>query len=255
MSEGAVYDLVPIRAVLHEQNEGGGAVLLMKDGSFRMIIRSGSVNFDMKNPHEQRGLTHAFGALVNSLEVDFPIEIVSRSKTINVDDYTKQFEHRIINEHTPQAVKELIQSHIQHFKSQIKTNKIMQRELYIVVPWKGVRGPISKGAGDEIPFASLFKSFSRKVERAAVDYKPTDLEITTAKQQLDIRSSQVMARLSQMGVWSYRLGEREIKRLFYSLYHPSLSDRQREPGEDSAGLLPGGFSSPALKPSIGNGGA
>lgn len=236
------HDLVPVRKILPEQNQGQGAVLLMKDGAFRMILRTGAVNFDMKNPMEQRGLTHAFGALVNSLEVNFPLQIVSRSKTINVEDYTNQFTHRLQNDHTPLPIKQLIETHIKHFKTQIKSNKIMQRELLVVIPWKGVRGPITKGTSDEIPFAGLVKSFSRKVERSQTNYKPSDLEINAAKNQLDIRSSQVMGRLNSMGVWSYRLGQEEVRKLLYSLYHPALSDRQRDPGFDSDGLLPGGFS-------------
>lgn len=245
---GASHDLVPVRKIMPEQAPGQGAILLMKDGSFRMIVKSGAVNFDMKNPYERQGLTHAFGALVNSLEVDFPLEIVSRSKTINVEDYTSQFTPRLQNDKTPEAVKRLIMSHVDHFQKQVRTSKIMQRELLLVVPWKGVRGPITKGAGDEIPFAALFKGLGRKVEKAQVNYKPTDLEITTAKQQLDIRSSQVVARLQQMGVWALRLDQDEVRRLLYSLYHPSLSDRQRDPGFDSEGLLPSGFSSPSVKP-------
>lgn len=247
---GASHELVPIRKILPEQSEGQGSIILMKDGSFRMIIKSGAVNFDMKNPYERQGLTHAFGALVNSLEVDFPLQIVSRSKTINVSDYTRQFDQRLQNDRTPEAVKRLIMSHTDHFQKQVRTSKIMQRELLLVVPWKGVRGPVTKGAADEIPFAALFKGLTRKVERSQVNYKPTDLEITTAKQQLDIRSSQVIARLQQMGVWAYRLDQDEVRKLLYSLYHPSLSDRQRDPGFDSEGLLPSGFSSPSTKPTF-----
>ena len=247
---GASHDLVPVRKILPEQSPGQGAILLMKDGSFRMIIKSGAVNFDMKNPYERQGLTHAFGALVNSLEVDFPLQIVSRSKTINVEDYTNQFLPRLENSQTPEAIKGLIMTHTDHFQKQVKTNKIMQRELYIVVPWKGVRGPVTKGAGDEIPFASLFKGLSRKIEKSQTNYKPNDLEITTAKQQLDIRSSQVVARLNQMGVWALRLDQDGIRKLLYSLYHPSLSDRQRDPGFDSEGLLPSGFSTPGSKPTF-----
>jgi hypothetical protein len=243
---GASSELVPVRAVLPAQRPEAGAVLVMRDGSFRMIIRSGAVNFDMKSPAEQGGLTFAFGELVNSLEVDFPLQIVSHSKLLDIDAYVRQYEQRLANERTPPQIRRLIQAHKEHFENQVKTNKLLQREIYVVVPWKGTDGPVEKSITDDIPFAGLLKVVTRNLERKLTQRAPTDLEIATARQQLELRSDQVLERLEQMGIWGRRLDEDEVRRLLYSLYHPSLSERQADPGYDTGGQLFGGFSAESL---------
>lgn len=246
-SYGSSKNLVPVHALIPEKAPGMGAILVMKDGSFRMILRTGAVNFDMKNLNEQGGLTYAFGMLVNSLDVDFPIEITSRSKLLDVDAYMLQFESRLQNERTPEPIRRLIQDHKSHFEQTVKTNKLLQRELYVAIPWKGTRGPLSPSFADEIPLAPIFKAVTKRIEEQKLaQFKPSDLDITTARQQLEIRSDQIIARLAQMSIWARRLSEDEVRKLLYSLFHPSLSARQADPGRDTGGTLLGGFSAEGL---------
>jgi hypothetical protein len=251
--------LVPVHSIIPEQRPGTGAILVMRDGSFRMIIRSGAVNFDMKSQAERGGLTFAFGAMVNSLEVEFPIEIVSHSKMLDIDAYVRQFEPHLQNDRTPDAIRRLISEHKQHFETTVKSNKLLQREIYIAVPWKGVRGPVSRGVLDEVPLAPVFKALSRKAESMAVENEPpSDLEIATARQQLEIRSDQIVLRLSQMGIIGRRLGEDDVRRLLYGLFNPSLAERQKQPGRDADGMIHGysseGQMAPKRRPSLPDGG-
>lgn len=232
--------LVPVHSIIPPQRPGDGAILVMRDGSFRMIIRSGAVNFDMKSQTERGGLTFAFGAMINSLEVEFPIEIVSHSKMLDIDAYVRQFEPHLQNDRTPDAIRRLIAEHKQHFEGTVKSNKLLQREIYISVPWKGVRGPVSRGVFDEVPLAPVFRALSRKAESLAVEKAPpSDLEIATSRQQLEIRSDQIIQRLSQMGLMGKRLDEEETRQLLYGLFNPSLAERQKTPGRDSDGMLHG----------------
>jgi len=236
-----------VHSVVPEQRPGDGAILVMRDGSYRMIIRTGAINFDMKSPIERGGLTFAFGSMVNSLEVDFPLAIISHSKILDIEAYVRQFDARLANERTPPAIRKLIQTHITHFRDQVKNKRLLQRELYVVVPWKGVRDPVKKKVSDEVPFMGLFRAVSRDLEtKLTLDHKPTDLDIATARQQLEIRSNQITGRLGNMNIWSRRLNEDDVRKLLYGLYHPALSERQRDPGLDSGGTLLGGFSAEGL---------
>lgn len=240
--------LVPVHSVIPEQRPGSGSILIMRDGSFRMIIRSGAVNFDMKSQTEQGGLTFAFGAMINSLEVDFPIEIVSHSKQLDIDAYVRQFEARLQNDRTPDAIRKMIDHHCRHFEGTVKQNKLLQRELYVVVPWKGVNGPISRGVIDEVPLAPIFKAISRKASALQIENDPpSDLEIATARQQLDMRSEQIIMRLGQMGLEGRRLDEDEVRLLLYGIFHPSLAERQSTPGRDTGGMIHG-YSSETVSP-------
>jgi hypothetical protein len=244
--------LVYVHSILPEQVEGSGSIIIMRDGSFRMILRTGAINFDMKSYHERGGLTAAFGNLVNSLEVGFPLQIVSHSKVLNAETYIKQFDSRLDNRNTSDHIRRLINSHIAHFREQVRDNNLLQRELYVVIPWKGITTPEKKNALDDIPFLGFLKGVSEDVEdRRAIENKPTDIEITRANQQLEMRSSHVMSRLSGMSIWSKRLNEDEIRKLLYSYYHPGLSERQTDPGIDSRDHIMGGFSTQGLPASRG----
>ncbi len=245
---GSTSDLVPIYALLPEEEDGGGAILIMNDGSFRMLIRSSSINFDLKDPIERRALTLAFGALVDSLNVEFPLQIVSHSKSLNIDQYVEQFEPRLANANTPEALKPLIRAHQQHFVDSVKQEKLLQREIYLVIPWKGIAGPLARKTADEIPGAQLVKVLSRNMEKRLAEKRPTDMEVSTARQQLERRSDSMLARLQQIGVEGRRLGEEELRHLLYSLFHPSLSERQRHPGIESEDSMITGFSAPGRVP-------
>lgn len=239
-------NLVPVHSVVPEQKKGEGAILILRDGSFRMILRTGAVNFDMKSPNERSALTFGFGSLVNSLEVGFPIQIVSHSKILDVENYIRQFDSRLANRNTPEAIRQMIESHLAHFRAQVQQNNILQREHFIVIPWKGVAGT-KKSTIDEVPFAGFLKSIASDIEeRKLLEHKPTDLDIATARQQLDIRSHQVIARLQAMQIWARRLNEEDVRKLLYGLFHPGLSERQRDPGLDTGGSLVAGFSSEGL---------
>lgn len=244
---GSSAALVPIHSIIPEQEPGGGAILVMRDASFRMLVQTSSVNFDMKSEAERRSLTLAFGALVDSLEVDFPIQIVSHSQPVDTNAYAAQFEPRLRNDNTPPQVKHLIRSHLQHFEESVKRNKMFLREVYVVIPFKGTQGPFESGVLDQIPGASLVRALGRKMDEKKIDHKPTDMEIAAARQTLEIRSNQILARLYQIGLDAQRLDADEVRSLLYRLYHPSLSERQRDPGFEDEEML-AGFSAPPLTP-------
>lgn len=235
-------DLVPVASVLPEEGPGAGALLVMKSGSFRMLLRCGAVNFDMKSAAEQAALTYAFGSLVNSLEVSVPIEIVAHSKRLDVDAYSRQYNSRLASERTPPQIRRLIRAHVEHFESHVKQHNLLQREFYIALPFKGVKGPRTKSFSDSVPLAPLIKRVFSDIERKAVHFEPTDLDIMTARQQLDLHADQIQGHLDQMGIWSERLDEDDVRKLLYELYNPSLAERQSAPVGDYEGRLIPGFS-------------
>jgi hypothetical protein len=234
--------------MLPEEREGEGALLIMRNGAFRMVLRCGAINFDMKSPAEQAGITYAFGALVNTLDVNGPIEIVAHSKRLDVDAYARQFSARLASERTPPQIRRLIQAHVEHFEQHVKQNNLLQREFYIVLPWKGVAGPITKRFTDDLPLAPLFKRIFANIEKSADPIEPSDFDISTARQQLDLRAEQIEGRLQDMGIWCERLNEEGLRQLLYELYNPRLAERQGAPTGDFENRLIPGFSAERLSP-------
>jgi hypothetical protein len=239
-------EMVPVKAVLPENRPGSGALLIMRDGSFRLVCRTGSVNFDMKAPLEQASITYAFGALVNTLTPDFQLQIVSHSKRLDVDAYVRQFDNRLRSQRTPPKIRELISSHCQHFEGQVKQTNLLTREIYVVLPYKSLDGPFTRNVSDEIPLFGLFRALTKGVEKKLMVHDPTDLEITTARQQLELRLGRISDRLADAGIYCHPLDETGIKRLLYEFYNPTRSEIQRDPGMDADGSLLSGFSAESL---------
>lgn len=235
-------NLVPVKAVLDEHRPGSGSAIIMNDGSFRIIIQTGAVNFDMKAPLEQAGLAGAFGSMLNNLDVDFPLEIVSHAKRLDVDAYVRQFETRLQSSKTPPQIRRLIQSHKEHFEDQVKVQNLLQRQIYITIPWKSNQGPLSPSFADDVPFSNIFKRVMKNTEEKLVQKVPTDLEVSQARQQLDIRADQVCDRIHQMGIKTARLDVEGVRKLLYEFYNPSLAQIQSDPGQDSGGSMMGAFS-------------
>lgn len=236
-------DLVPVYRVMPERRPGDGAVIVLRDGSFRLLLRAGAINFEMKSPAEQAAITYAFGEMVNTLDPDFRVQIASHAKALDVDAYARQFEGPLASERTPAMIRRLIEAHIEHFESQVKVQHLLQRELYVVISWKVRQGPVKRSFSDDIPLSSITKAFTANVERKLIDYIPDDLEVATAIQRLDLRADQIGARLENLGISVHRLDDEEVKNLLFDFYHPS--DRTRAAGNHSDGMLMPAFSAEA----------
>jgi len=241
--------LVYVHSILAERSPGDPAVLVMRDGSFRAIIKTGAVNFDMKSPQEQKRLCYGFGSMCNSLEEGFAIQILSHSKLVDVQTYRQQYQQRLKNRNTSEKMRKLMASHLQHFESQVAYSRIMQRENFVVISWKGDPKLNEKSALDDVPFVSMFAAVKENVEeKMALANKPNDMEISLAQNQIDIRTRHICSRLSGLGIWTKPLRRDEVRRLIYSYFHPDLSERQRDPGIENENLV-SGFSNQNALPS------
>lgn len=223
-------DLVPVWRVLPEYADGAGALLVMRDGSFRMILRVGSVNFDMKSDTEKAGISNAFGQMLNSLQPGTGMQIFLHSKRLDSGAYMRQFEARLADPNLPPALRQIIEDRLRHFEYQVLSNNLLKRDFYIVLPHEGAYDPVGERLTDNIPGAAIFNAFLRigakKVEGLGeMHIDPLDIDV--ARQQLDLRAQQITGFLEQLGIRSERLGAEEVRTLFYELYHPGLAERQK----------------------------
>jgi fatty acid desaturase len=58
-------------------------IIIMKDGSSRLIMRCSTINFLLKNNDEQDSIIISYQRFLNSL--DFPIQILVRSKKLDIE--------------------------------------------------------------------------------------------------------------------------------------------------------------------------
>lgn len=165
------------------------SVLLLPNNEYRIIIETSSINFHLMSEDEQDAVVDIYKAFLNSLS--FPIQIVQKVRALDLDDYLQSFESKKEKE-TVEVYKNQIDGYTKYVKSLVKTNKILSRQFYIVIPYH------TKG-------------------------KET-LEV--AREQLANRLAVAEKGLGNVGIKTRLLNSFELLNLFYSSYNASDAKQQ-----------------------------
>ena len=92
------------------------------------VIKVESINFSMKTQKEKDTIGYAFQKLLNS--IDFPVQILMTTETLNLDSYLGVLEKKMIdNNH-----KKIFDSYQNHMKSLVEKDGAMNRNFYVVIP-------------------------------------------------------------------------------------------------------------------------
>lgn len=164
-------------------------VLLLPDNEYRVIIETSSINFHLMSEDEQDAVVDIYKAFLNSLS--FPIQILQKVRALDIDDYLQTFEHKKTNE-TVAIYKKQIDSYTKYVQSLVKTNKILSRQFYIVIPYH------TKGK------------------------ESTEV----AREQLENRLAIVEKGLSNVGIKTRLLNSLEMLDLFYGSYNETDAKQQ-----------------------------
>ncbi|MCK9378774.1 MAG: conjugal transfer protein TraC [Candidatus Moranbacteria bacterium] len=210
--------------LLHENKKSGGenssqkyvdieeiknGVVVMKNGSLRMVFLVSSINFDLKSTDEQDAIISQYQNFLNSL--DFPVQIVISSRRFNINPYLK-----IIAEKEKVQKNELLRMQITEYGNFIKRltdmTQIMSKFFYVVIPFSPVE---SKNEGF---FEKLINIFNPK-QQTMVRKEFFEAHVS----QLWQRAKQVEAALGGAGLKMTPLETEELIELYYNSYNPSLT--------------------------------
>ena len=190
-------------------NEIKDGIVVMRDGSLRMVILASPINFDLKSPQEQDAIEYAYQGFLNGLH--FPIQIVIRSRKLELDNYLEKMEVIQANEESP-LIAGLMEDYIYNVRGLLDQVNIMNKEFYIVVPY--YLESISKSRDNAgFKFASLFKSNTDEVQTKEV--------FEQRRRDLIQRTNIVAQGLAQMGVRAAVLSTQEVIELYYTSYNQS----------------------------------
>ena len=165
------------------------SVLLLPNNEYRIVIETSSINFHLMSEDEQDAVVDIYKAFLNSLS--FPIQIVQKVRALDLDDYLQGFEAKKDKENI-EVYKNQIDGYTKYVKSLVKTNKILSRQFYIVIPYH------AKG-------------------------KET---LETAREQLANRLAIAEKGLGNVGIKTRLLNSLELLDLFYSSYNASDAKQQ-----------------------------
>ena len=164
-------------------------ILLLPNHEYRLVLHVSSVNFELKSEDEQDALIETYQSFLNSLAGD--LQIIVRVRELDIDEYVQNLESRLSSE-TEKIYVSQINNYTAFVKSLIKSNRILSRQFYVVVSYRG-------------------------------DKKQ---EFDIAKEQIGIRADIIAKGLMRLGIQSKSLSGLELVDMFYSFYSPRQAKSQ-----------------------------
>lgn len=167
-------------------------LVLLKNGGVAMVLQTTAVNFDLLSDREQLAIIDGFAAMLNSLS--FPIQIVIRSKRLNIANYLN-----LLTQAEAKQTNPLLKNMMRHYQSfvsaLIRENEVLDKKFYVVLPVSYLELGI---IGDS----------QKNLQKAATILIP--------------RKDHAVKLMARMGLKATQLDTEKLTRLFYDYYNESL---------------------------------
>jgi hypothetical protein len=171
---------------LIDVNDG---VLRFSANRYRLVLKTTSINFELKSEEERDAIIDIYEGFLNS--ISFPLQILIRTREIDIDEYLKRNDQKVINELIT-VYKNQLKQNSQFIKSLISENKILSRHFYIVIPYQTEK----------------------------------KIKFNIAREQLTLRASIITKNLNRLGINCHEFDSLEAIDLFYSFYNPISAKNQ-----------------------------
>jgi type IV secretory pathway VirB4 component len=185
--------------------------LVLKNGSVRAVLKTTSINFNLKSEQEQDAIIHGYQGFLNSLE--FPIQILVKSKKLDIDDYIDQIE-KLGEKQENKLLQEQTFEYAAYIKRLIEYADIMEKEFYVIVPHEPAR---TQGL-------NIFQGFFQRLapKDSYADIKKRHEEFNKLKKQLAQKVNVVKTGLEACGLRVKQLETQGLIELFYNSYNPTI---------------------------------
>lgn len=187
-------------------------IVVMRDGSLRMIILCSPTNFDLKSPAEKDAIEFAYQGFLNGLH--FPIQIIVQSRKIDLDAYLTKLEGIQSNQANP-LLASLMEDYVLNIRGLLDEVNIMEKRFYVVVPYYT----------DILSKANILTKL-RGATNSNTEVTQTTGEYEQRKRDLLQRTNLVATGLAQVGVRAAVLNTQEVIELFYNSYNIAESQSQ-----------------------------
>lgn len=188
-------------------------VVIMRDGSLRMIVLCSPTNYDLKSPAEKDAIEYSYQGFLNGLH--FPIQIVIQSRRIDLDPYLEKLEQGLADQTNP-LLASLMEDYIFNIRDLLNEVNIMDKRFYVVVPYFVAED--KKGPNVFSQLGALFKG--------PQDVVQTSGQYEERRRELIQRTNTVAQGLAQIGIRTAVLRTQEIIELFYNSYNVDESQVQ-----------------------------
>ncbi len=192
-------------------------IMIMKDGSSRMILKVHAMNFNLKSTEEQDAILISYQRFLNSL--NFPIQIVIRSVKVDIEAYINRLKNLALKQ--PNALlQEQTYKYVDFLTNLVDLAQIMKKEFYIIVPNDMENNESVRKVGMFGIFSSFWSALRQ--EESAADIRMNRIRTDRLKKANFERSSTVKMSLEAIGLKAEILEKEDLIKLIYNYYNPRL---------------------------------
>lgn len=188
-------------------------VIVLKDGSLRLVLLVSTINFDLKNEEEQNALIYGYQNFINSLT--FPIQVVMQSRRVDLSGYITKLQAQLSQTQGP-LLQIQIEDYIAFIERLITVANIMNKKFFVIVPYFP-------------PALKQTATFWEKVKTTITASEPV-VDMTNFekyRKELLQRSQGVASGLGALGLRAVQLTTQELIELLYQSFNPELAMREK----------------------------
>jgi len=194
--------------------------VILKNGGVRSVLKVSSINFNLKSEEEQNAIIYSYQGFLNTL--DFPIQILVRSKKLDIDEYLDKLRKLGENQQNTLLQRQTVE-YTEYIARLVEYADIMEKEFYVIVPYDPFRAVK----------LNIFQKFFQNMSPADsyIQIKRRHDEFTQLKKSLNQRMSTVKVGLENCGLQVEEMATKDLVELYYNSYNPMISRYQK--GKDA----------------------
>jgi hypothetical protein len=192
-------------------------IMIMKDGSSRMVLRVHAMNFNLKSIEEQDAILISYQRFLNSLS--FPIQIVVRSVKVDIEAYINRLKNLALKQSNA-LLQEQTYKYVDFLTNLVDLAQIMKKEFYIIVPFDMENNDSVRKTGMFGIFSSFWNALRQ--EESAADIRMNRIRTDKLKKANLERAGMLKMSLESIGLKAEILEKEDLIKLIYNYYNPRL---------------------------------
>lgn len=193
-------------------------IVIMKDGSARIVLRVEAVNFALKSEPEQDAIIYSFQHFLNSIQ--FPIQILVRSLKVDIEGYLNRLKNLTAGQEN-KLLKEQSERYIEFLTNLVNVAQIMKKEFYIIIPHDETNDQSVSPKGMFQVVKSFFAGVSQTVTYEQIRHNMARIDYM--KKKCQEKANMIQSSLQFVGLQSKILDKDQLIELMISYYDPKVN--------------------------------
>ncbi|EKE27326.1 MAG: hypothetical protein ACD_3C00223G0003 [uncultured bacterium (gcode 4)] len=193
-------------------------MIIMKDGSTRMVIKVKAINFNLKSEEEQDSIIYSYQRFLNSLR--FPIQIIVRSLKVDIDAYINKLKNLAVKQQNP-LLQEQAYRYIDFLVNLIDMAQIMKKDFYIVVPYDSDENKSVRKTWIVWIFQNFWAAITQ--EENVWTIRERRRKIDFLKKETHERVMTIKTSLEQIWIKSEEVQKDDLIKLMMNYYNPRVN--------------------------------